>query len=208
LQALFTESLTVELPFPPSQVAGLGSWLLLQALFTDSSHGQQLLALPSFSGALKAPHPLYCISFFSSLFIIHFFFAGWESVCPGVVVGILHAICLLTCWSASPKQAWSQRLASSWCFFSTKCGSSVSASFLIYGSHAVCFLPPTAKDDIIKWKTGLIFRMKYICMFVYLFLYHIYDNILPLNVITKLISKNILRDSVQVNLEMNDASTN
>jgi hypothetical protein len=31
--------------------------------------------------------------------------------------------------------------ASSSCFFSTKCGSSVSARFLIYGAHAVCFLP-------------------------------------------------------------------
>jgi hypothetical protein len=26
-------------------------------------------------------------------------------------------------------------------FFSAKCGSSVSAKFLIYGAHAVCFLP-------------------------------------------------------------------
>jgi hypothetical protein len=32
-------------------------------------------------------------------------------------------------------------------FFSAKCGSSVSARFLIYGSHAVCFLPPVAILD-------------------------------------------------------------
>jgi hypothetical protein len=72
---------------------------------------------------------------------------------------------LLVCW-LSPKQVWSQHLAacepscflsvnvtwrssvrargsgcrsfdSSLCFFSVKCGSSVSARFLIYGAHAV-----------------------------------------------------------------------
>jgi hypothetical protein len=31
--------------------------------------------------------------------------------------------------------------AYSWCFFSAKCGSSVSAKFLFYGAHTVCFLP-------------------------------------------------------------------
>jgi hypothetical protein len=31
--------------------------------------------------------------------------------------------------------------ASSWCVFSAKCGSSISARFLIYGAHAACFLP-------------------------------------------------------------------
>jgi hypothetical protein len=30
---------------------------------------------------------------------------------------------------------------SSWWFFSAKCGSSISAKFLIYGAHAVCFCP-------------------------------------------------------------------
>jgi hypothetical protein len=37
----------------------------------------------------------------------------------------------LRCWS----------FASSWWFFSAKCGSSLSARFLIYGVHAICFLP-------------------------------------------------------------------
>jgi hypothetical protein len=32
-----------------------------------------------------------------------------------------------------------QSFDSSWCFISTKCGSSVSAIFLICGAHAVCF---------------------------------------------------------------------
>jgi hypothetical protein len=39
---------------------------------------------------------------------------------PGVAVGILHAAYLLTYWSASPKQVWSQHLAA-WepsCFLS------------------------------------------------------------------------------------------
>jgi hypothetical protein len=31
--------------------------------------------------------------------------------------------------------------ASSWWFFSAKCGSSISGKFLIYGAHGVCFLP-------------------------------------------------------------------
>jgi hypothetical protein len=85
---------------------------------------------------------------------------------PGVAVEIPHAVYLLTCWSASPKQVWSQHLVA-WepsCFlstmwhgevlyglgiwgfgillllggiFSAKCGSSFSARFLIY----ICFLP-------------------------------------------------------------------
>jgi hypothetical protein len=32
-------------------------------------------------------------------------------VYPGVPVGTLHAAYLFTCWSASPKQVWSQHLA-------------------------------------------------------------------------------------------------
>jgi hypothetical protein len=89
---------------------------------------------------------------------------------PGVAVGILHAAYLLTCWPASPMQVWSLCLvvrepscflsvtwhgeALYWLvvggvrgllllggFFSAKCGSSVSARFLIYRAHTVCFLP-------------------------------------------------------------------
>jgi hypothetical protein len=33
------------------------------------------------------------------------------------------------------------------CFFSANCGSSVSARFLIYVAHAVCFFPPVAILD-------------------------------------------------------------
>jgi hypothetical protein len=75
-------------------------------------------------------------------------------------------------WSVSPEQVWSWPLVAqksswflsvTWCgealcrlrvqgvgvllilgvFISAKCGSSVSARFLIYGAHAVCFLSPS-----------------------------------------------------------------
>jgi hypothetical protein len=86
-----------------------------------------------------------------------------------IAVGIPRATYLLTCWSASLKQVWSWCLAVqepscffsvTWfgealyglgvwgvrvlillVFFSAKCGSSMSARFLIYGSHAVFLLP-------------------------------------------------------------------
>jgi hypothetical protein len=37
----------------------------------------------------------------------------------------------------------------SWWYFSTKCGSSISARFLIYRAHAVCFLPLVAILDLV-----------------------------------------------------------
>jgi hypothetical protein len=40
---------------------------------------------------------------------------------------------------AEGSQCWS--FDSSWCFFSAKCGSSISAKFLIYRAHTVCFCP-------------------------------------------------------------------
>jgi hypothetical protein len=64
----------------------LSALLPFQSLFTESSFRVQLLAPPSFSGALTAPFPLYCMFLFSFLFIIwffFFFFAEQESVCPG-----------------------------------------------------------------------------------------------------------------------------
>jgi hypothetical protein len=100
-------------------------------LFTESSHEDQLLVLPPFSGALRPPQPLYYVFLFSSLFIIQFFFFFLRSrvsllrgLCwfiPGVAVGIPGVTYLLTC-SASPKQFWSQCLAA-WepsCFLSVK----------------------------------------------------------------------------------------
>jgi hypothetical protein len=58
---------------PSSSVEWLASQLLLQALFTESSCREQLLALSPFSSVLKAPYSLLHV-LFSSLFIIQFCF--------------------------------------------------------------------------------------------------------------------------------------
>jgi hypothetical protein len=92
--------------------------------------------LSPFSSGFKAPCPLCCVSFsvpcllFSYLFI--YFFAGQGLVCPGPMLvypragcGILRAAHLFTCWSASPKQVWSQHLAAqepSWFLSVMWCG--------------------------------------------------------------------------------------
>jgi hypothetical protein len=118
---------------PPSLVEGLACWLLLQALFTESLHGEQLLAPSPFSGALKAP----CLSAaFPFQFLVYysvFFYGAGVSLSgglcwfiPGVAVWVPHAVYLLTCCSASHKQIWSWHLAvrvPSW-FLSikTRCG--------------------------------------------------------------------------------------
>jgi hypothetical protein len=73
LQALFTESLHGELPFPPSLVEGLAFWLLLQPLFIESSHGEHLLVPPPFSSVLRAPSRLCCVSFSVPCLLFRFF---------------------------------------------------------------------------------------------------------------------------------------
>jgi hypothetical protein len=100
--------------------SGLLACLPFQALFTESSRRDQLLAPLPFSGALRASHPLCCVFLFSSLFIIQFFFCGVGSqsiqgamlVYPkggcGTTTCCLFAY-LLVCWM-SPKQVWSQCL--------------------------------------------------------------------------------------------------
>jgi hypothetical protein len=94
---------------------------------------------------------------------------GW-----GNTVWHLVLTCLV-CWM-SPKQVWSPRLVavaahlfsqcnmvwrsflrargsgcqsfdSPWCFISAKCGSTISARFLIHRAHAVCFCPLVAIFD-------------------------------------------------------------
>jgi hypothetical protein len=63
--------------------------LPLQPFFTEGSCGDQLLALPPFSGALTAPRPLCCVLVFSSLFIFQFFFLFLLQggiVCPGAML--------------------------------------------------------------------------------------------------------------------------
>jgi hypothetical protein len=81
--------------------------------------GEQLLDPPSFFGALIAPRPLCCMYFSVTCLLFQYFFfciAGVSlsrGLCwfiPEVAVGVLCATLLLTCWSVSPKQIWSQHL--------------------------------------------------------------------------------------------------
>jgi hypothetical protein len=56
-----------------------------------------------------------------------------------------------------------QSFASSWCFLSAKRGSSVSARFLIYGAHVVCFLPLVAIGIFKLWfYTGIYTQVSHI----------------------------------------------
>jgi hypothetical protein len=102
----------------PSLVERFASWPLLQALFTESSHGDLLLAL-SPSLVCSEHLALFVACSFSSLFIIQlvFLWGRGHSVqgaiwfIPWVAVAVPHVAHLLTYWSVSPKQVWSQRLA-------------------------------------------------------------------------------------------------
>jgi hypothetical protein len=88
----------------------LSSLLPFMPLFTESSHGDQLLAPPIFSGVLRASCTFCCMFLFSSLFIIQFFFffcwsvgQSLQGLCcfiPGVAVGIPYVTYLLSIWSA------------------------------------------------------------------------------------------------------------
>jgi hypothetical protein len=188
-------SLAQEMSFVVHYLPHFRQWLITACcwpfclsshLFTESSHGDQLLALPPFSGVLSAIlPPLLCASF---QFIVYFsgFFCVWGGqsaqgsmlVYPrggwGSTTWCLVLIHLV--YRMSPKHVWSQQLTavaahlfshcnvvwrsflwvrssgcqsfdSPWCFISTKCGSSVSARFLIHGAHAVCFFTLVAILD-------------------------------------------------------------
>jgi hypothetical protein len=116
-------SLAQEMSFVVRYLPYFRQWITtarlpFQSFFTESSWGDQLLAFPSSPVCSELPTPSAACSFFSSLFIIHFFcrvgvslFRGLCWVIPGVAVGILRATYLLTCWSVSPKQVWSWHLA-------------------------------------------------------------------------------------------------
>jgi hypothetical protein len=134
-------------------------------------------------------------------------------------VGIPRATYLLTCWSMSPKQVWSrclevqepscflsvmwhgealyslrgsgcQSFDSSWWFFSAKCGSSISAKFLIYEAHVVCFYslvivldlsnftkpvwishlrPTSLKTEAHKWGSLVLSCLPVVCLSSYLY---------------------------------------
>jgi hypothetical protein len=49
---------------------------------------------------------------------------------------------------------------SSWCYFSAKCGSNISAKFLIYGAHTACFCILVAILDITDLKFDNIFWLQ------------------------------------------------
>jgi hypothetical protein len=78
----------------------LSAYLPFQSLFTESLHGDQLLASPpTFSGVLRAPAPsaacsfsvpslLLSLGFFGFFFFFFFFFAGQGSACPGGYAGL------------------------------------------------------------------------------------------------------------------------
>jgi hypothetical protein len=109
------------LPFYRQQLINypLSALLHFQSLFTERSCGHQLLAPPPFSSALRAPCTLCCMLFSVPCLLFRFFFCRLgvsllRRLCwfiPGVTVGIPGATYLFTCWSASPKQVWSQCLA-------------------------------------------------------------------------------------------------
>jgi hypothetical protein len=101
-QQLITSLLLALLPFQP--------------LFTESSHGDQLLDPPTFSGVLSVSLPLSCVLVFSSLFIVQvlfWFFCGEgvslpRKLCwyiPGVTEGILHDAWSSPFWYANISQA-------------------------------------------------------------------------------------------------------
>jgi hypothetical protein len=105
-QRLITSSLLALLPFH-------------QPLFTECSRGDQLLAPPSFSGALAAPRPpLLCVSFWFLVYCSFFFLCGTIIVPRGqcwFISGVLWeypmmlGAHLLVCWM-SPKHVWSWHL--------------------------------------------------------------------------------------------------
>jgi hypothetical protein len=64
----------------------LSALLLSQPLFTESSHGNQLLALPPFSSALSATLSFCCVLVFSSLFIVQVFLGGSQSAQGAMLV--------------------------------------------------------------------------------------------------------------------------
>jgi hypothetical protein len=75
-------SLTQEMSFVDHYLPYFRQWLIthpllaclpFQPLFTESSCGDQLLALPPFSSVLSASCPLCCVLVFSSLITVQFF---------------------------------------------------------------------------------------------------------------------------------------
>jgi hypothetical protein len=68
---------------PPFSSEGRVYQLLLHALITRSSDGEQLLAAPHFSGALIVSHPLCCVSFSVPCLLFSFLFCFVFCFLPG-----------------------------------------------------------------------------------------------------------------------------
>jgi hypothetical protein len=126
---------------PPSLLHVLFSSLFSQFFFFYEGQGQSvqraILVYPRGSCGNTAchlfAHLLACISQ-----------AGLEPVSGGLGA-LLFSQCSVA-WRSfvQPGGSGCCSFASSWSFFSAKGGSSISARFLIYRAHAVCFLPLVA----------------------------------------------------------------
>jgi hypothetical protein len=86
---------------------------------------------------------------------------GLEPV-SGSVGALLFSQCNVA-WRSFPKAMGSgcQSFDSSLCFISYKCGSSISARFLIYGAHAVCFCALVTIFTKISYFNSLVFFFKF-----------------------------------------------
>jgi hypothetical protein len=107
------------------------AFLPFQSMFNECSQGVSSLHLPPSLVCSEHSTPSAACSFsVPHLFQLFYFFRAEVSLfrglwwfIPGVAVGILCATYFLTCWSASPKQVWSQHLAAQEpsCFLSVMC---------------------------------------------------------------------------------------
>jgi hypothetical protein len=102
-------------------------------LFSESSRGDQLLALPSFSGVLSASCPFCCVLVFSSLFIVQYIFfcqvGGGRSAQGAMLVYLKggwgntmwHLVLTCLVFRMSPKQVWNQCLAAGGALLFSQC---------------------------------------------------------------------------------------
>jgi hypothetical protein len=136
-------------------------------LFTESLHGDQQLVVPAPSTVCLSS--VCCLLFGFFCWRGSVCQGGYAGLSQGWLVEYRVTLgAHLLVWQVSPKQVWSQQpevvaahlfsqcnmawrsflwtggsgcqnFDSPWCFISVKCGSSVSARFLIHSAHAICF---------------------------------------------------------------------
>jgi hypothetical protein len=118
---------------PISGTCLLSTHLPFQALFTESSCGDQILVFPPSPvqqlSLVSSVHPapsVACSFSVPCLLFSFFLWGGFQSVQGTMLIyprgscGNTMSLYLLTCWSASPKEVWSQHLVA-WepsCFLS------------------------------------------------------------------------------------------